>query len=57
MLLYKSVFQKSMNRVITSHKKMIVKKVKNQHVLNGTYGHSGNDYIVTTLSESYPTTT
>ena len=39
------------------HKKFVVKKVKKSTCLKWTYGHSGNDYRVATLSKSYLITT
>jgi hypothetical protein len=37
--------------------KFVVKKVKKSTCLKWTYGHSGSDYRVATLSKSYITTT
>ena len=42
---------------LLDHKKFVVKKAKKSTCLKWTYGHSGNDYRVATLSESYLTTT
>ena len=43
--------------MIISHKKIVVKKVKKSTCLKWTYGHSGNNYRVATLSKSYLTAT
>ena len=43
-----------MNQIIFTYL-IFVKKVKNQHVFNWTYGHSGNDYKVAALSKLYLT--
>ena len=44
------------NRMIRSHKNLLLKKVKKSTCLKWTYGHFGNDYRVATLSKSYLTT-
>ena len=44
------------NLIIISHKKILLKKLRNQ-MFKWTYGHPGNDYRVVTLSKSYLTTT
>ena len=41
--------------MILSHKKLLLKKEKSTY-LKCTYGYSGNDYRVATLSKSYLTT-
>ena len=43
--------------MILSHKKNVVTKNIKKTRLKWTYGHSGNDYRVPTLSKSYLTTT
>ena len=41
------------NRIITSHKKIVVIKLKKSTCLKWTYGLSVNDYRVALLSNSY----
>ena len=41
-----------MNRKITNHKRIVVRKVKNQHVLNGLTDILVTIYRVATLSKS-----
>ena len=43
-----------MNSIIISYKKVAVKKLKIQHILN-THRLSGNDYRVATFPKSYLT--
>ena len=45
------------NRIIRSNKNLSLKKKKKSTWFKWTYGHSGNDYRVATLSKSYQTTT